>query len=418
MGVPPTAHVAFGGDQHVLAERREMMSANWAAVRRRLAVRRAANRPPRRGGQLGHASIVAPLAATIAASVVAVGVGVALAQAERTRRSAQRLRKRERRFTQLPGEPLPETLQRMMLGQLGLAIELLGGDVGDGGGGGSDRENGSVTGRPTPNAKAIHDTRKALKRLRALVRLLRAELGEQQYKREHAILRDAARRLAGARDAEVMVGTLDAMLKRHPRKLGRRRHMLELRKLLVAERAAAELATFGDSVMRGEVLRELSGLRERVRQWNLPERPGIALVEHDLRRIYRGGRERKRYLARGKGGDSARAAHAWRKRVKDLRYAAEILGLRSIARRADRLGELLGEEHDLVVLASLLPPPGRAPFKGKRGKRARKALLKRIARRRRQLHRRALREGERLYRHKPKRFARRSRRAHAQGRDA
>jgi CHAD domain-containing protein len=424
MGVPPTAHVAFGGDQHVLAERREMMSANWAAVRRRLAVRRAANRPPRRGGQLGHASIVAPLAATIAASVVAVGVGVALAQAERTRRSAQRLRKRERRFTQLPGEPLPEALQRMMLGQLGLAIELLGGDVGDGGGGGSDRENGSVTGRPTPNAKAIHDTRKALKRLRALVRLLRAELGEQQYKREHAILRDAARRLAGARDAEVMVGTLDAMLKRHPRKLGRRRHMLELRKLLVAERAAAELATFGDSVMRGEVLRELSGLRERVRQWNLPERPGIALVEHDLRRIYRDGRERKQRIARRKGGSGtrgkgeARGAHEWRKRVKDLRYASEILGLRSIARRADRLGELLGEEHDLVVLASLLPPPGRAPFKGKRGKRARKALLKRIARRRRQLHRRALREGERLYRHKPKRFARRSRRAHAQGRDA
>ena len=123
-----------------------------------------------------------------------------------------------------------------------------------------------------------------------------------------------------------------------------------------------------------------------------------------------------RRIARGKGGERTRAMHEWRKRVKDLRYAAEILGLRPLARRADKLGELLGEEHDLVVLAGLLPPPGRAPFKGKRGKRARKALLKRIARRRRRLRKRALREGERLYGRRPKKFMRRVRRAHARAR--
>jgi len=163
--------------------------------------------------------------------------------------------------------------------------------------------------------------------------------------------------------------------------------------------------------MRGELLCELSGLRSRARQWDLPERPGIALVERDLRRIYRDGRQRRRRVARGRGGQgSARAAHAWRKRVKDLRYAAEILGERSLARRADRLAELLGEEHDLAVLAGLLPPPGRVPLQGKRGKRARKALLARIARRRRRLRKRALREGEWVYGRKPKRFARRVRR--------
>jgi len=155
---------------------------------------------------------------------------------------------------------------------------------------------------------------------------------------------------------------------------------------------------------------ELSGLRVRAERWRIPERPGITVVESDLQKIYRQGRQHMRRVARGKGG--ARGAHEWRKRVKDLRYAAEILDLRPLARRADKLGELLGEEHDLVVLAGLLPPPGRAPFKGKRGKRARKALLERIARRRRRLRRRALREGERLYKRKPKRFARRVRSAH------
>jgi CHAD domain-containing protein len=399
------------------------MAANWTSVRRRLAIRRTAHRPPGGRRQLGHSSIVAPLAATLVATV-AVGIGVAFAQAERTRRSAKRQLRRERRFTQLPGEPLGEALQRMMLGQLDLAIELLGGDaVGDGGTGGKAHTsgnahtsgttggNGSVVGN-APDARAIHDTRKALKRLRALVRLLREELGERQYRREHAILRDAARRLAGARDAEVMVGTLDALLERHPRKLGRRPQLLELRKRLAAERAAAERATLGDRSMRGEVLRELSGMRARAEQWDLPERPGIALVERDLRRIYGDGRERKRLLARGKGG-GAHAAHAWRKRVKDLRYAAEILGQRPLARRADKLAELLGEEHDLVVLASLLPPAGRAPFKDKRGKRARKAILERIARRRRRLRKRALREGERVYRRRPKKFTLHVRRTHA-----
>jgi CHAD domain-containing protein len=340
-----------------------------------------------------------------------VAVGVALAQAERTRRATRATkaeRKRARRFAQLPGEPLPEALQRIALGQLELAIELLGGES----------VGGREDGRPL-DKEAIHDIRKALKRLRALVRLLRGELGEQQYKREHAILRDAARRLAGARDAEVMVGTLDALLQRHPRKLRRRRPLLELRKQLVAERAVAERAMLGERTTGGELLHELSGLRERVRQWDLPERPGIALVEHDLRRIYRDGRERRRRVARGRdsrgkdGKGGARVAHAWRKRVKDLRYAAEILGERPLARRADRLAELLGEEHDLVVLAGLLPPPGHTPFKGKRGRRARKALLERIARRRRRLRKRALHEGERVYRRKPKRFVRRVRGAHA-----
>jgi CHAD domain-containing protein len=374
------------------------MAADWTAVRRRLAVRRGAHRPPRSRRQGGHGSIVAPLAATIAASV-ALAVGVALAQAERARRAAKAQRKRERRFVQLPGEPLPEALRRIALGQLDLAIELLGGE------GAGGRGDGRAL-----DKEAIHDTRKALKRLRALVRLLRTELGEQRYKCEYAILRDAARRLAGARDAEVMVGTLDALLERHPRELGRRPQLLELRKRLVAERAAAERKTLDDRAARGELLCELSGLRERARRWSLPERPGIALVERDLRRIYRDGRERKHRVARGRGG--ARATHEWRKRVKDLRYAAEILDQRPLARRADELAELLGEEHDLVVLAGLLPPPGRAPFKGKRGRRARKALLARIARRRRRLRKRALREGERVYGRSPKSFVRRVRRAH------
>jgi CHAD domain-containing protein len=351
---------------------------------------------------------VPPLAATIAASV-AVGVGLALAQAERARRSAKAQRARERRFASLPGEPLSEGLRRIALGQLDLAIELLAGE-------------GRSDGR-APDERAIHETRKALKRLRALLRLLRHELGEWRFAREYEILRDAARRLASARDAEVMVDTLDALLQRSPAKLARHHAMIELRELLVAERAVATRRTLGDRATRAEVLSELAGLRERVKLWSLHERPAIAGVETDLRRIYRQGRRRHRRAGRassGRGAGGTQALHQWRKRVKDLRYALEVLDVEGRsskrvakpARRANGLGELLGEEHDLALLAALLPAPGRAPFKGKRGKQARRTLLKQIARRRARLRGRALREGERLYRRKPKQFAQRVRRAH------
>jgi hypothetical protein len=158
--------------------------------------------------------------------------------------------------------------------------------------------------------------------------------------------------------------------------------------------------------------------------------------------------------------------HQWRKRVKDLRYAAEMLDrrdpdggeglgrskrgkrrrkqaergkdvgyIRRLARQADELGELLGEEHDLAVLAERVRADGKpgdrhglgpdSPSQSPRlharwvrgtaskgGSQTRKALLKLIARRRRRLRRRALSEGERLYRRRPKKFVGRMRDAY------
>jgi len=373
-----------------------MTTTERTAIRRRLAIRRTAHRPPWGGRRAGHGSIVAPLAATIAATLaatVAVGVGVALARAERDRRSARARRSRDHQFAPLPGERPADGLRRMALGQLDLAIELLAGE-------------GDV-----PAEKAVHETRKALKRLRALVRLLREELGEKAFAREDAVLRNAGQRLASARDAEVMVSTLDGLLKRHPRKLGARRSVRKLRRALVAERDRAIKRALGDVAERAQVLSELRAARGRVAAWSLSDRGGIKLVEADLRRLYRQGRRRGRRAGRspiGQGkGDGARALHQWRKRVKDLRYAAELLGLRQIAGRAERLGEVLGEEHDLALLAARVSAPG-GPLAGR--KKARKALLKQIARRRKSLRKRALREGKRFYRRKPKRFTARVRR--------
>jgi CHAD domain-containing protein len=402
------------------------MTTNRTAIGRRLAVRGSAHRPPWGGRKAAHRSIVAPLAASVAASL-AVGVGMALARAERDRRSAGRRRAAELQFALLPGEAPVLGLRRIALGQLDLAIGLLGGG-GDG---------------TPPDERAVHETRKALKRLRALARVLRAQLGEERFARENAALRDAGRRLAGARDAEVLVATLDGLLERHPGKLGRRGGVARLREALVAEREAATAQALGDAALRAEVIAELQAVRGRVMVWPLGNPAGIEALEPGLLRLYRQGR--RRYLAAASSnGKRETAMHEWRKRVKDLRHAAEMLErrepgerkrakrrsggrgraaaarrIRRLARTADRLAEALGEEHDLSLLAQRVRSQGRRGGAGRSasggprvGRRSRRALLKQIARRRRRLRETTLRDGARLYRRGPRAFTRRLLRAH------
>src|SRR5271166_4452331 len=412
-----SARVPFRGDQHMLAESGKRMTTDRTAIRRRLAVRRTAHRPPWRGRKTGHRPIVAPLtsrvAATLAASV-AVGVGVALAKAELDRRAARDRRAGDRHFGLLAGERPGDGLRRMALGQLDLALELLGGEDGR-----------------RPDERAVHETRKALKRLRAMVRLARHQLGAQASARESTALREAGRCLAGARDAEVMVFTLEGLLKRHPRKLARRGGLIGLHQQLVFERERAQARALGDIAARAEVLSELRAARARIADWRLPDGAAIDALEPGLGRLYRRGRSRYRRAARGKG-DRGRALHQWRKRVKDLRYAAEMLDrreptdgaggkrhrsargrggepraaarLRKIARRADELGEMLGEEHDLAMLAARLDGRGGPAATIHLGRGTRRALLKLIAKRRRKLRTQALRDGARLYGRRPKRF--------------
>jgi len=333
------------------------------------------------------------------AASAAVGLGLVVARAERERRAGRAVgtRKRMRRFGLLGDEPAALGMKRIALGQLDLAIELLRGE-----------SSGVLEKTTVPPERAVHETRKALKRVRAVMRLLEGELGVKRADRERALLRDAAARLAGARDAEVLVSTLDALVARHPRKLGHRRGVTELRADLERERLRASAHTLGDAATREQVAEELAEVRARVAKWKLPEnRSAAKLTNAGLEHIYRAGRTGRRRAGKRRTGSKRRAGsrvlHRWRKHVKDLRYAAEVLGVAKVARRADGLGEMLGEEHDLMLLAERVRTHKRMR---RRRKRTRKRLLRAIARRRRRLRERALREGERLYARGPRGFLR------------
>src|SRR5262245_17833808 len=55
----------------------------------------------------------------------------------------------------------------------------------------------------------VHEARKGLKKLRALVRLVRPGVGGKLYRRENIAFRDISRPLTEVRDAKILVEALD-----------------------------------------------------------------------------------------------------------------------------------------------------------------------------------------------------------------
>ena len=264
------------------------MTAERTPIRRRLAIGRTAHRPPWGVRKTGHRSIVAPLAATLAATL-AVRAGIALARAARERRAVEQ-REQDRRFARQAGEPLAQALQRMALGQLEIAIELLAS------GGESD----------SPET-AVHETRKALKRLRALTALARAAASRGGVRTRAG---DAPRERGQARGR-----TRRGRAARHPRSTDRapstqarraRRGVAIARAPVERARSAPRRATLGDPSIRAEVLAELGACRVRVSAWQLAEHEGIGLVQPGLARLYRQGQARYRGVTRRRGDRTLR----------------------------------------------------------------------------------------------------------------
>lgn len=246
-------------------------------------------------------------------------------------------------------------------------------------------------------ARAVHEARKTIKRMRALARLLRREIGEQEFRQVNASLRHAGRRLAGARDAQVRIATLEGLRKRYPGELGG----AEIDRLL----ARLELKRTDEDAPRRQaaILADISEMRRDLLRWSLIEHDHEALAT-GLRSIYRDGRQRYKRVKRSHARDPVRM-HDWRKRVKSLYYALDMLGGKQtsatakLTRRADRLGETLGEEHDLWMLAEYLRDEELLDHE------TQERLLASIERRRGLLRKRALKLGSRVYARKPRRFA-------------
>jgi CHAD domain-containing protein len=250
-------------------------------------------------------------------------------------------------------------------------------------------------------ASAVHDARKSLKRLRATVRLVRGAIGDETYRRENAAFRESGRRLSAARDASVLIEALEKLEKASGEELPREA-TAEFRRRLEDEREQALESLAADQAVVAAVVADIERARTRAGAWSF-EAQGFEAFHPGLRRIYRRGRKAMR---RAQADPTDENLHEWRKRVKDLWHAEQILRpaapkkMKKLAKRTHRLADLLGDDHDL---AQLCLSAGRHRDGFEDGA-SQSALIAVIAGRRDELQQYAFASGQRLYRLSPKRF--------------
>ncbi len=239
---------------------------------------------------------------------------------------------------------------------------------------------------------AVHDVRKRCKEVRAVLRLVRPALGDDRYRNQNVCVRDAARLLSPLRDAHALLATFDALLAadahRAPAPLGAVR--AELRRRAMAATASVRV---DDPRLSGA--RDLLGhARQDIAAWSIPD-DRVVLLD-GLARVHGQGMDA---LAAARQDGGAHDFHDWRKRVKYLWYHLQVLDrvapdlLGPLADTLKALSDALGDAHDLVVLVDEV---GAAPtsFGGETSL----ASLRVVAdRRRRDLERRAVNVGARLF---------------------
>lgn len=194
----------------------------------------------------------------------------------------------------------------------------------------------------------IHEARKELKRLRSLLRLSRAALGEELYRETNDRWRQAGRRLGPAREADVRLETLATLAGSAPGLAGPAlapwwSELTRRREAALEEAMALRVPAVTEALARD---------LEAVEGWELGG-GGFDRFGAGLQRAQRRGR---RFLAAARTAPTGEHVHELRKRVKDHWYMLELLTpcwppvLEPAAEAAHRLSSLLGDDHDLVEL--------------------------------------------------------------------
>lgn len=245
-----------------------------------------------------------------------------------------------------PGEPLGPGLKRLTLHEIEVAVA-----------GFYDGEEAF--------AEAVHTARKSMKKLRALLRLIRYEIGEKAYRFENNILRDTARLLSDVRSAAVVAMALVEIRDLYGSVLAVGA-LDEASHRLAFQRDRIELRTMEDPEIVPRVVADLERAHSRYQSWPVEAsarevygvgiRDSFESVEQGLKMTYGRGRVA---MVKAYTTPTAMNFHVWRKSVKYFRHQLELLTplwpqvIVGMAMTSERVGELLGEEHDLHELIAL-----------------------------------------------------------------
>jgi len=207
---------------------------------------------------------------------------------------------------------------------------------------------------PAARAESIHEARKDMKKTRAVLRLVRDDLGKETFRSENHRYRDAARLLSASRDSEVLVETVESLIEEFPDEAVAAAPLLSELDARRARDRESDDSAIGSRLERAAKTIEQGG--RLIDGWNLSD-SDWQLFAGGLRRTYRDGRRR---LGDVEAEVTPEAVHEWRKRVKDLWYQLRLLrnawkdGLKAPVKEIGHLAELLGDYNDLSVLVDEL----------------------------------------------------------------
>jgi hypothetical protein len=270
-----------------------------------------------------------------------------------------------------PGESVARAVNRIAIDQIESAASQLSG---------KNRRN---------RDKRIHEARKSIKKVRALLRLIGP-------KHEDRDLREVAQKLAKLRDTATVIVTLDSLSAKYPHRLGKTTVQSVRRALTARKREAGKES---DRVLH-KLAAALHDARKKVKEWPL-QGDGFEAIEDGLEKTYRRGRMA---LALARKHPTAENYHNWRKRVKDHWYHVRLLDVAEAQQASLRdLETYLGDDHNLFVLQETIvaDPDFYGSAKGT------VRVLELIPKYQAELRKKALSLGERSYKETPAQFVKR-----------
>ena len=216
-------------------------------------------------------------------------------------------------------------------------------------------------------AQSVHDTRKALKRIRALLRLARPGLGSHTYAGENARYRDIGRLLSGARDRHVLLQTAG---KFKAEAAGRAKTAFSAVQALLEEQTVPTAAG-GEASAVADAIGALSHARVAMARLEFKS-DGYSVAWEGIERTYKQAIDT---FEQAYENCDDEAMHEWRKRVQHhwrhmalFRDAWPEMTLVRVQAAKD-ISEMLGEDHDISVMLAAVDEGGLAVARSRSGKR-------------------------------------------------
>ncbi|HKT78756.1 MAG TPA: CHAD domain-containing protein [Vicinamibacterales bacterium] len=268
-------------------------------------------------------------------------------------------------FSLRKGERLSKGLPRLVRRQLRSAIDQLEGE---------------------PSSDTVHEVRKSIKKVRAILELVRDDF---DVDRERKQLQRVAHMLSPMRDADAVAASANRIFKGSS----------ELRAMVEHERVQ-QLSAFVREGHHDDAIKALKQVKRSAKHWDWKKTnldSALAGVRRDYKRA-------RKAMDEARATASGEAFHEWRKRVKTLWYAMRLLGsdgtLAARVSSLDHLQTWLGEDHNLVVMRRRIER-----LRRRDSSRSGDAIAIEVRRRQDELRRKALGAGAKLFKSKPKPFA-------------